>query len=280
MHPTRPLIRPAPAPYKPLWRVFAPDRGCVLRSVNQEPVRAVVERRREQPACGLNNHEDMKTTDELLDETRAKLAGMRVAVDGEDYEITGAVNPERLLLRTELEYQPRYGYYAETPSRDAITSLTLRMQDGGGNPHTLRVVFCVEDKVQHAYRDQENLDDGTDGAVIALGVPSTTDFCVFSLVRVDYSGAVEEAMRLFPAGRGYSDGVEITTEERGITKSEELHGDRLRDAIYSSLLTRCCWLTIDKPLTVGNLEHRGEGGLGPGHVRWVAPDWFDSHRHK
>lgn len=140
------------------------------------------------------------------------------------------------------------------------------MEDGGGNPHTLRVVYCVEDKTQHAFMDAEELDDGSDGAVIALGVPATTDFDLFPFVWVDYSGAVEQAMRLFPAGRGYSDGVEITTEERGITKSEELHGDRLRDAIYSALLTRCCWLTIDKPLTVGNAEHRGEGGLGPGHV--------------
>lgn len=222
----------------------------------------------------------MKTTDELLDETRAELATMRVVVDGENYEITGCDNPERLLLRTALEYQPRYGYYAETPTRDAITSTTLRLQDGGGNPHTLRVVFCVEDKAQHAYRDQENLGDGSDGALIALGVPATTDFDLFPFVWVDYSCAVEEAMRLFPAGTGYHDGVEITTEERGITKSEELHGDRLRDAIYSALLTRCCWLTIDKPLAVGNAEHRGEGGLGPGHVRWVEPEWFDKHRHK
>ena len=154
----------------------------------------------------------MRTTDELLDETRAKLETMRVVVDGQDYEITGCDNPERLLLRTALEYQPRYGYYAETPDRNAITSITLRMQDGGGETHTLRVVYCVEDKTQHAYMDAEELDDGTDGAVIALGTPSTTDFCVFPFVRVDYSAAVEQAMRLFPAGRGYSDGVEITTE--------------------------------------------------------------------
>ena len=154
----------------------------------------------------------MKTTDELLDETRAELAGMRVVVDGENYTITGCDNPERLLLRTALEYQPRYGYYADTTNRDAITSTTLRLQDGRGNQHTLRVVYCVEDKSQHAYMDSEELDDGTDGAVIELGTPSTTDFCVFSAVWVDYSGAVEEAMRLFPAGRGYSDGVEITTE--------------------------------------------------------------------
>lgn len=222
----------------------------------------------------------MKTTDELKDETRAELATMRVVVDGEDYTITGVDNPERLLLRTALEYQPRYGYYAETPDRNAISSTTLHMQDGGGNPHTLRVVYCVEDKTQHAYMDSENLDDGTDGALIELGTPSTTDFCVFSLVRVDYSGAVEEAMRLFHDNTGYHDGVEITTEERGITKSEELHGDRLRDAIYSALRTHHCWLTIDKPLDVGNSEHRGEGGLGPGHIRWVAPEWFDKHRHK
>ncbi len=222
----------------------------------------------------------MKTTDELKNETRAELAGMRVVVDGEDYTITGVDNPERLLLRTALAYQPRYGYYAETPTRDAITSTTLRLQDGGGNQHTLRVVYCVEGKSQHAYMDAENLDDGTDGALIALGVPADTDFDLFSVVWVDYTGAVEEAMQLFHDNTGYSDGVEITTEERGITKSEELHGDRLRDAIFSALLTRCCWLTIDKPLTVGNTEHRGEGGLGPGHVRWVAPDWFDSHRHK
>lgn len=117
--------------------------------------------------------------------------------------------------------------------------------------------------------------------MIELGVPSTTDFDLFSLVRVDYSGAVEEAMRLFPAGRGYHDGVEITTEERDINdKTEELHGDRLRDAIYSALRTCCCWLTIDRPLDIGNLEHRGEGGLGPGHIRWVAPEWFDKHRYK
>ena len=222
----------------------------------------------------------MKTTDELKDETRAELAGMRVVVDGEDYEITGCENPERLLLRTALAYRRDSGYYAETPDRNAITSTTLRLQDGGGNPHTLRVVFCVADKSQHAYMDSENLDDGTDGALIALGVPATTDFDLFPFVWVDYSGAVEQAMQLFPAGTGYHDGVEITTEERGITKSEELHGDRLRDAIFSALLTRCCWLTIDKPLTVGNAEHRGEGGLGPGHVRWVAPEWFDRHRHK
>ena len=126
----------------------------VFRSVNQEPCRAVVERRGELSACGLNIH-DMKTTDELLDETRAELATMRVVVDGEDYTITGVDNPERLLLRTALEYQPRYGYYAETPTRDAITSTTLRLQDGGGNPHTLRVVYCVEDKTQHAYMDAE-----------------------------------------------------------------------------------------------------------------------------
>ena len=124
------------------------------------------------------------------------------------------------------------------------------------------------------------MDDGTDGALIALGTPSTTDFDLFPFVWVDYSCAVEEAMQLFPAGTGYHDGVEITTTERGITKSEVLHGDRLRDAIYSALLTHCCWLTIDKPLDVGNLQHRGEGGLGPGHIRWVAPEWFDSHRHK
>ena len=222
----------------------------------------------------------MKTTDELKDETRAELAGMRVVVDGEDYEITGCENPDRLLLRTALAYRRDSGYYAETPDRNAITSTTLRLRDGRGNPHTLRVVFCVEDKTQHAYMDSENLDDGTDGAVIALGTPSTTDFDLFPFVWVDYTGAVEEAMRLFPDNTGYHDGVEITTEERGITKSEELHGDRLRDAIYSALLTRCCWLTIDKPLTVGNAEHRGEGGLGPGHVRWVAPEWFDRHRRK
>lgn len=154
----------------------------------------------------------MKTTDELLDETRAELAGMRVVVDGEDYEITGCDNPERLLLRTVLAYQPRYGYYAETPTRNAITSTTLRLQDGGGNPHTLRVVYCVEDKVQHAYMDAENLDDGSDGALIALGAPSTTDFDLFPFVWVDYSGAVEEAMQLFHDNTGYSDGVEITTE--------------------------------------------------------------------
>ena len=223
----------------------------------------------------------MKTTEEILDETRAKLAGMRVAVDGEDYEITGVDNPARLLLRTVLEYQPRYGYYAETPTRDAITSITLRMQDGGGNPHTLRVVYCVADKTQHAYMDAENLDDGSDGALIALGTPSTTDFCVFSAVRVDYSGAVEEAMRLFKNGRGYSDGVEITAAKRGINgKDKCLQGVRLRDEIYSSMLTHHCWLTIDKPLDVGNLQHRGEGGLGPGHIRWVQPEWFDRHRHK
>lgn len=97
----------------------------------------------------------MRTTDELKNETTEKLAGMRVVVDGEDYTITGCDNPARLLLRTALEYQPRYGYYAETPDRNAITSTTLRMQDGGGNPHTLRVVFCVSDKVQHAYMDAE-----------------------------------------------------------------------------------------------------------------------------
>lgn len=222
----------------------------------------------------------MRTTDELLDETTAKLATMRVAVDGEDYTITGCDTPERLLLRTALEYQPRYGYYAETPTRNAITSTTLRLQDGGGNPHTLRVVFCVEDKTQHAYRDQENLGDGSDGALIELGTPSITDFDLFQLVRVDYSGAVEQAMQLFHDNTGFYDSVEITTEERGITKSEELHGDRLRDAIYSALLTHCCWLTIDKPLTVGNAEHRGEGGLGPGHVRWVHSEWFDRHRLK
>lgn len=223
----------------------------------------------------------MKTTDELLDETRAKLATMRVVVDGENYTITGVVNPERLLLRTALAYRRDSGYYAETPTRDAITSITLRMQDGGGNPHTLRVVYCVADKSQHAYRDQEQLDDGTDGAVIALGVPSTTNFDLFSVVRVDYSGAVEQAMQLFPAGRGYSDGVEITTEERGINdKAEVLHGDSLRDAIFSALRTCCCWLTIDRPLDIGNLEHRGEGGLGPGHIRWVQPERFDRNRYK
>ena len=222
----------------------------------------------------------MKTTEEILDETTAKLATMRVAVDGEDYEITGCDNPERLLLRTALAYRRDSGYYAETPTRDAITSLTLRMQDRGGNPHTLRVVFCVADKVQHAYMDAEELGDGSDGAVIELGTPSTTDFDLFSVVRVDYSGAVEEAMLLFHDNTGFYDSVEITTEERGITKTEVLHGDRLRDAIYSALRTHCCWLTIDKPLTVGNAEHRGEGGLGPGHVRWVEPDWFDRHRHK
>ena len=97
----------------------------------------------------------MKTTDELLDEARAELATMRVVVDGENYTITGCDNPERLLLRTALEYQPRYGYYAETPTRDAITSTTLRLQDGSGNPHTLRVVYCVADKTQHAYMDAE-----------------------------------------------------------------------------------------------------------------------------
>ena len=223
----------------------------------------------------------MKTTDELKNETRAKLATMRVVVDGEDYTITGCDNPERLLLRTALLYRRDYGYYAETPTRDAITSTTLRLQDRGGNPHTLRVVFCVEDKTQHAYMDSEELDDGTDGAVIALGTPSTTDFCVFSLVRVDYSGAVEEAMRLFKNGRGYSDGVEITAAKRGINgKDAYLQGDRLRDEIYSSLRTHHCWLTIDKPLDVGNLQHRGEGGLGPGHIRWVQPEWFDKHRYK
>lgn len=222
----------------------------------------------------------MKTTDELKNETTEKLATMRVVVDGEDYTITGCDNPERLLLRTELEYRPRYGYYADTPTRNAITSLTLRMQDGGGEAHTLRVVYCVQDKAQHAYMDAENLDDGSDGALIALGTPSTTDFDMFQFVRVDYTGAVEQAMQLFPAGRGVSDGVEITTEERGITKSEELHGDSLRDAIYSALRTHHCWLTIDKPLDIGNAEHRGEGGLGPGHIRWVQPEWFDRHRHK
>ena len=222
----------------------------------------------------------MKTTEEILDDTRAKLATMRVVVDGEECEITGCDNPERLLLRTALAYRRDSGYYAETPTRDAITSTTLRMQDGGGNPHTLRVVYCVEDKTQHAFMDAENLDDGSDGALIELGVPATTDFDMFQLVRVDYSGAVEQAMQLFPAGRGFSDGVEITTEERGITKSEELHGDSLRDAIFSALLTHHCWLTIDRPLDIGNAEHRGEGGLGPGHVRWVAQEWFDRHRHK
>lgn len=222
----------------------------------------------------------MKTTDELKDETRAELATMRVVVDGEDYEITGCDNPERLLLRTALAYRRDSGYYAETPTRNAITSTTLRLQDEDGNPHTLRVVFCVEDKTQHAYMDAEELDDGSDGAVIALGVPATTDFDLFPFVWVDYTGAVEQAMRLFPDNTGFSDGVEITTTERGITKTEELHGDRLRDAIYSSMLTHHCWLTIDRPLTIGNLEHRGEGGLGPGHVRWVEPEWFDSHRHK
>ena len=154
----------------------------------------------------------MKTTDELLDEARAELATMRVVVDGENYTITGCDNPERLLLRTALAYRRDSGYYAETPTRDAITSTTLRLQDGGGNPHTLRVVYCVEDKTQHAFMDSENLDDGTDGAVIALGVPATTDFCVFPFVWVDYSCAVEEAMQLFPAGTGYHDVVEITTE--------------------------------------------------------------------
>lgn len=223
----------------------------------------------------------MKTTDELKNETRAELAGMRVVVDGEDYTITGCDNPERLLLRTALEYQPRYGYYAETPDRNAITSTTLRLQDRGGNPHTLRVVYCVEDKAQHAYMDAEELDDGTDGALIALGVPATTDFDLFPFVRVDYSGAVEQAMRLFKNGRGYSDGVEITAAKRGINgKDACLQGDRLRDEIYSSMLTHHCWLTIDKPLDVGNLQHRGEGGLGPGHIRWVQPEWFDKHRHK
>ena len=154
----------------------------------------------------------MKTTDELKDETRAELAGMRVVVDGENYTITGCDTPERLLLRTALAYQPRYGYYAETPTRDAITSTTLRLQDEDGNPHTLRVVYCVADKSQHAYRDQENLGDGTDGAVIELGTPSTTDFDLFPFVWVDYSGAVEEAMRLFPDNTGFYDSVEITTE--------------------------------------------------------------------
>ena len=154
----------------------------------------------------------MKTTDELKDETRAELATMRVVVDGEDYTITGCDNPERLLLRTALAYRRDYGYYAETPDRNAITSTTLRLQDGGGNPHTLRVVFCVEDKSQHAYMDAEELDDGTDGALIALGVPATTDFDLFPFVWVDYSCAVEEAMRLFPDNTGYHDGVEITTE--------------------------------------------------------------------
>ena len=222
----------------------------------------------------------MKTTDELLDETTEKLAGMRVVVDGEDYTITGVVNPERLLLRTALAYRRDSGYYAETPTRNAITSLTLRMQDEDGNPHTLRVVFCVADKTQHAYMDSEELEDGSDGALIALGVPADTDFDLFSVVRVDYSGAVEQAMQLFHDNTGFYDSVEITTEERGITKSEELHGDSLRDAIYSALRTHHCWLTIDRPLDIGNLQHRGEGGLGPGHVRWVHPEWFDSHRHK
>lgn len=223
----------------------------------------------------------MKTTDELMDETRAELAGMRVVVDGEDYTITGCDNPERLLLRTALAYRRDSGYYAETPDRNAITSTTLRLQDGGGEAHTLRVVYCVEDKTQHAYRDQENLGDGSDGALIELGTPSTTDFCVFSAVWVDYSGAVEQAMRLFPAGTGFSDGVEITVEKRGINgKDACLQGVRLRDEIYSSLLTHHCWLTIDKPLDVGNLQHRGEGGLGPGHIRWVHPEWFDKHRYK
>ncbi|MDO4954464.1 MAG: hypothetical protein Q4E43_04940 [Akkermansia sp.] len=223
----------------------------------------------------------MKTTDELKDETRAELATMRVVVDGEDYTITGCDNPERLLLRTALAYRRDSGYYAETPDRNAITSTTLRLQDGGGNPHTLRVVYCVEDKTQHAFMDSENLDDGTDGALIELGTPSTTDFDLFPFVWVDYTGAVEQAMRLFPAGTGFSDGVEITAAKRGINgKDKCLQGDRLRDEIYSSMLTHHCWLTIDKPLTVGNAEHRGEGGLGPGHVRWVAPDWFDGHRHK
>lgn len=223
----------------------------------------------------------MRTTDELLNETTEKLAGMRVVVDGEDYTITGCDNPARLLLRTALAYRRDSGYYAETPDRNAITSLTLRMQDEDGNPHTLRVVYCVADKSQHAYMDSEELEDGSDGALIALGVPADTDFCVFSLVRVDYSGAVEEAMQLFPAGRGYSDGVEITAAKRGINgKDACLQGDRLRDEIYSSMLTHHCWLTIDKPLDVGNLQHRGEGGLGPGHIRWVHPEWFDSRRHK
>ncbi len=222
----------------------------------------------------------MRTTDELLDETTEKLETMRVVVDGQDYGITGCDNPERLLLRTALAYRRDSGYYADTPTRNAITSTTLRLQDGGGNPHTLRVVYCAADKTQHAYRDQEQLDDGSDGALIALGTPSTTDFDLFSVVRVDYTGAVEQAMQLFPAGMGHHDGVEITTEERGITKSEELHGDRLRDAIFSALRTCCCWLTIDRPLDIGNLEHRGEGGLGPGHIRWVQPEWFDRHRHK
>ena len=97
----------------------------------------------------------MKTTDELLDETTEKLATMRVVVDGEDYTITGVDNPERLLLRTELAYRRDSGYYADTTNRDAITSLTLHMQDGGGNPHTLRVVYCVSDKAQHAFMDSE-----------------------------------------------------------------------------------------------------------------------------
>ena len=223
----------------------------------------------------------MKTTEEILDETTAKLAGMRVVVDGEDYTITGCDNPARLLLRTALAYRRDSGYYAETPSRDAITSTTLRLQDGGGEAHTLRVVYCVADKVQHAYMDAEELGDGSDGAVIELGTPSTTDFDLFSLVRVDYSGAVEEAMRLFKNGRGYSDGVEITAAKRGINgKDACLQGDRLRDEIYSSMLTHHCWLTIDKPLDVGNLQHRGEGGLGPGHIRWAQPEWFDKHRYK
>ena len=222
----------------------------------------------------------MRTTDELKNETTEKLAGMRVVVDGEDYTITGCDNPARLLLRTALAYRRDSGYYAETPDRNAITSTTLRMQDGGGNPHTLRVVYCVEDKSQHAFMDAEKLDDGTDGALIALGVPADTDFDLFSVVRVDYTGAVEQAMQLFHDNTGFYDSVEITTEERGITKSEELHGDRLRDAIYSALRTHHCWLTIDKPLDIGNAEHRGEGGLGPGHIRWVHPEWFDRHRHK
>ena len=125
------------------------------------------------------------------------------------------------------------------------------------------------------------MDDGSDGALIALGVPSTTDFDLFQLVRVDYTGAVEQAMQLFKNGRGFSDGVEITVEKRGINgKDACLQGVRLRDEIYSSMLTHHCWLTIDNPLTVGNLEHRGEGGLGPGHIRWVQPEWFDKHRYK